>query len=524
MRWFVRGDIDGFFGLALDNLIQLLLINNLCRFVLGFPPELIEGRILPGVAVSLIVGNFFYAWQAKRLAARTGRTDVCALPYGINTVSLIAHVFLVMLPAKLAAEQMLKDNPTSGIDPARVAWQAGLVACLGSGLIELAGSFVVNWLRRFTPRAALLSTLSGIAIGFISMSFFFRTFAHPVVGLTTLGLILLTYFGRVRFRGGLPGGLIAVMVGTALSWITGVASGSPPPYVFAVHSPVPVLNDLQTALSAQYLLNYLSVIVPMGLFNLLGSLQNIESAEAAGDSYPAAPSLAVNGLGSVAACLFGSCFPTTIYIGHPGWKALGARAGYSILNAVVLTAVCLLGLLSVISWAIPVDAGMAIVLWIGLIITAQAFQSTPREHAPAVVVGILPGLAAWGVLMVKQGVQIGAKSAVPALTSDLIPTFHAMDNWIDGGLALNEGFIFTSMILSAITVAVIERRFVQAGLWCFAAAALSALGFMHSYQFNHGDTTLALLKPAWRWATGYALMGVFFVAAKCLTEPADEQH
>ena len=122
MPWFVRGDIDGFFGLALDNLIQLLLINALCRHVLQFPPELIEGRILPGAAVSLLVGNLFYAWQAHRLAARTGRSDVTALPYGINTPSVFAYVFLVMLPAKIVTG-----------DP-YAAWRMGLVACLGSGL------------------------------------------------------------------------------------------------------------------------------------------------------------------------------------------------------------------------------------------------------------------------------------------------------------------------------------------------------------------------------------------------------
>src|SRR6476659_4362231 len=128
MRPFVRGDLDGFFGLAVDNLIQLLLIDSLCRFVLGFPDELIYGRILPGAAVSLLVGNLFYAWQAHRLAARTGRTDVCALPYGINTVSLIAHVFLVMLPAKALA------TAAGAPDPARIAWQVGLCATLGSGV------------------------------------------------------------------------------------------------------------------------------------------------------------------------------------------------------------------------------------------------------------------------------------------------------------------------------------------------------------------------------------------------------
>jgi AGZA family xanthine/uracil permease-like MFS transporter len=122
MRWFVRGDIDGFFGLALDNLVQLLLIDSLCRFVLGFPPELVYGRVLPGAAVSILVGNVYYSIQAKKLAERTGRTDVCALPYGINTVSLIAHVFLVMLPAKAVATKLQVP------DPARVAWQAGLVA------------------------------------------------------------------------------------------------------------------------------------------------------------------------------------------------------------------------------------------------------------------------------------------------------------------------------------------------------------------------------------------------------------
>ena len=125
MRWLVRGDIDGFFGLALDNLVQFLLIDALCRFVLGLPPELLYGRILPGAAVSLLVGNLFYARQAMRLSAQTGRTDVCALPYGINTVSLLSYVFLVMLPAKLAAQA------AGAADPARVAWQAGLVACLG---------------------------------------------------------------------------------------------------------------------------------------------------------------------------------------------------------------------------------------------------------------------------------------------------------------------------------------------------------------------------------------------------------
>ncbi len=405
MRPFVRGDIDGFFGLALDNLVQLLLIDALGRFVLGFPPEILYGRILPAVAVSLLVGNLYYARQALKLAEATGRTDVCALPYGINTVSLFGHAFLVMLPAKLVAEAA--GHP----DPARIAWQAGLLATVGSGLIETGGAFVAERVRRATPRAALLATLAGIALTFISLGFLFRTYARPVVGLTTLAIVILTYFGRVRFRGGVPGGLVAVMLGTLLAWLTGIAPVGEAPAGVGWRLPIPVLGDLVAGLRGGLLLPYLSVIIPMGLFNVMGSLQNIESAEAAGDGYETRPSLLVNGIGTLAAALFGSPYPTTIYIGHPGWKALGARAGYSTLNGAFVTVVCLTGTLAYISWAVPIDAGMAIVLWIGMVITAQAFQATPRAHAPAVVVGLLPGVGAWGALLAKNGPNRASSSA-----------------------------------------------------------------------------------------------------------------
>lgn len=517
MRWFVRGDVDGFFGLAIDNLVQLLLIDALCRGVLGFPSELVYGRILPGVAVSLLIGNLFYARQAMQLGRRLGRHDVCALPYGINTVSLFAYVFLVMLPAKLAAEA------AGAADPATVAWQAGLAACAGSGLIELGGAFFAETLRKATPRAALLGTLAGIALTFISIGFLFRTYARPLVGLSTLGIVLLVYFGRRRFRGGLPGGLVAVLLGTLFAWMQGFAPVGPrPPFELSFFPPVPVLGDLVAAFAGDWLA-YVSVILPMGLFNLIGSLQNIESAEAAGDSFPTRPSLAANGIGTLAAALFGSCFPTTIYIGHPGWKAMGARAGYSALNAAFFTLVCFTGTLSSIAWAVPIDAGMAIVLWIGIVITAQAFAATPLRHAPAVVLGLLPGVAAWGALLLKNGLR-AAGAGTPggeAFGPQLIDRLLQSDTWAHGAFALEQGFILTSMILAAATAELIDQKFTRAAAWCFAGAAFSAAGLMHGYRFTPADTAVAL-GPAWDPALGYLAMGAVFLLARWLTVPGEE--
>src|SRR5262249_35415435 len=163
----------------------------------------------------------------------------------------------------------------------------------------------------------------------------------------------------VRFRGGLPGGFVAIALGTAFAWITGLAPAAGTPPGAALHPPVPVLGALVDAFGGGFWATYFSVILPMGLFGPTRSIENIQSARAAGGEYPAGISVAVNGVGTLAACAFGSCFPTTIYIGHPGWKALGARSGYSVLNGVFITLICFTGTVGWISWAVPIDAGMA---------------------------------------------------------------------------------------------------------------------------------------------------------------------
>ncbi len=521
-RWLVAGDIDGFFGLALDNLIQLLVIVALCGGVLGFGPELLLGRVLPGAALSILVGNLYYSWQAWKLARATGRDDITALPYGINTVSLFAFVFLVMLPAKLIA----LGAGASEEQACRAAWHAGVLACLGSGVIELSGAFVAEWLRKLTPRAAMLSTLAGIAVSFISGAFLLRTFAVPLVGFVPLGVVLLIYFGRVRFPLRIPGGLVAVILGTALAWGTGLMRWDPDAMravadQVGLYLPRPAVGAIVEALRSGYLWSFLAVIAPMGLINLIGALQNIESAEAAGDTFPTAPSLAVNGVGSIVAALFGSCFPTTIYIGHPGWKAMGARIGYSVLDGVFASVICLTGTISLIAALIPIEAGMAIVLWIGLVISAQAFQATPRAHAPAVVVGLLPGVAAWGAMLLKAGVRVGGGEFGPPL----IEAFKASDIFVHGLFALEQGFVLTAMFWSAMTVCIVERRFLIAAAWSGAAAVCSFVGLMHAYEWTSADVMVDLgFGTGLAWAGGYVAVALLLVIAHWLPAAEGEGH
>lgn len=482
---FVKRDLDGFFGLLIDNLVQLLLIPLLCAQACGMTGEdsrFIYQHMLPGAAVSILIGNLFYAWQAHRLAARTGRSDVTALPYGINTPSLLVYIFFVMAPVYARTKS------------AEAAWQMGLFACVGSGLIEFGGAFVAGWIRRRTPRAALLSTLAGISIGFISMTFALQIFSRPVVSMLPLGVILISLFSHHSFPLGLPGGLVAVTLGTALGWILPASLTGVELSLDNVASAwngrswhVPIFcGDALLAVSrlppAEWL-GYLSVIVPMGLFNVIGSLQNIESAEAGGDSFDTFSSLAANGVGTISAALFGSCFPTTIYIGHPGWKALGARAGYSTLNGVVITAICLSGTVSLLNAIVPIEAGIAIVLWVGIIITAQAFQATPPDHAPAVAMGLFPAIAAWGSTVVEGAFRIAGGTTIAQALTTLKP---ALVNGflLHGLIVIERGYIFSCMILSAMAAFLIDRKYYSAGIWALVAAAFTGLGLMHAYQVD----------------------------------------
>lgn len=519
MRLFVARDLDGFFGLFIDNLVQLLLIMSMCQIMCGMSgadAAYLYERILPGAAVSVLFGNLFYAWQARRLAKRLGRDDVTALPYGINTPSVIAFIVFVMAPTFERTRS------------AEAAWKIGVLACLASGVIEFLGAFVARRIRSATPRAALLSTLSGIAIGFIAMQFALQIWTRPLIAVVPMALVLLTYAGRWRFPMSLPGGLVALVVGTALAWILW-SVGSPttvdPAAVKAAlqelewHWPQWFGAEVWAMLSQpKEWAAFLSVIIPMALFNLIGSLQNIESADAAGDPYDTQSSLVVNGLSSIVAGLFGSCFPTTIYIGHPGWKELGARTGYSTLNGIAITLLCFSGAVGLVKAVVPMEAGIAIVLWIGIIIVAQAFQTTPREHAPAVAVGLFPAIAAWGAI-VALGVLVKVNgSAQKLLDENLAVDFNGY--MLHGMISLERGFIFTCMILAAACTCLIDRNFVRAGVWAAILAAMTGLGLCHAYQVvgNNVDFLLLGMTPtegafvyrAWDVAAGYAVVAVVF--------------
>ncbi len=477
--FFVKGDFDGFIGLFIDNLVNLLLITGLCAGVLGMPGEIVFGRILPGVAFSVLAGNLFYSWQARRLAMKEKRTDVTALPYGTNTVTLLIFFFLILMPVYLQNKQALGETAAADL-----AWKVGIFSCFISGFFEGVGAFVGEKIRRITPRAALLSTLAGIAITWIALHHTIQFWDKPLIAFVPLALILVEYFSRAKLPFRIPAGLYALIIGTAIAWSIGAmnpAEVSRSTSTLGFYLPSFALFDM-FRVDMNLVYPYFSLAIPLGLMAFFATIQNLESAAAAGDNFPATPSLAMNGLGSIIGAVFGSPFPATVYIGHPGWKGLGARSGYSVLNGAVVTLLCLTGIMGIVKAVVPLEAGYPILLWIGVIITAQAFQVTPKEHAPAVALGLMPAIAGWGVSLLRQ--YIGESSQAGSAQADVLIAKYLPS--LKGIIAFQEGALFTSMFLTAVAVYLIDRDFLKAFYWSLPLIICSYFGFIHSTTVGFG--------------------------------------
>jgi AGZA family xanthine/uracil permease-like MFS transporter len=317
VKLITRGDIDGFFVLSASALLDLILMHVLLVSFLGFREALFYDRVLPAAATGLVVGNAFYAWQAIKLGRREGRTDATAMPFGTSALVAIVFVYLIMYPVQqqALASGMSKDAADL------VAWHAGVIACFGCGLVEFMGAFVAQKLRMLVPRPALLVAIGGTGLAFVGMDYIFRTFAFPIIGLPTLMLVLVLFIGRGRLRLGIPGGVLIVALGVLLSFLTTWLKLAAPVHVEALdlryvglHLPVPVIHELLPSL--HFLVDFFPVILPIGFIFLIGSLQNIEGAAAAGDNYNAKPLLLMNGGATLIGAVLGSPFPVTIYLGH----------------------------------------------------------------------------------------------------------------------------------------------------------------------------------------------------------------
>jgi adenine/guanine/hypoxanthine permease len=508
----VAGDLNAFFGFGTNILVNLLVVTGLLRFGLKMPDALVFGKILPATGAMLCISTLYYAWLGYRLAEKTGRTDVCALPSGISVPHMFVVTFVVMMPI------LGKTH-----DPVQ-AWEAGLTWVCVQSFVLMAGGFLAPIVRRITPRAALLGSLAGISITFISLSPAMQMFSTPIIGLLCFAIILASWFGGVRYFKGMPAGLVAIIAGTLIAWCSNIFGlgygglstaallGSFANFGFSV--PVPEVGHVFAGF--KYLGVILVTAIPFGIYDLVEAMDNVESASAAGDSFPTTRVLTADGVISLFGCMMGNPFINAIYIGHPGWKAMGGRLGYSAATGIVVLLLCWLGTLSTIVALVPVIAILPILLYIGMLIGSQAFQETPASHAPAIVLALVPQVAAWGKTQIDNA--LGAAGTTAAKVG--IDTMAQNGVLYDGMRLLGGGATLVGIILGSIAVFTIEQKFVQAAAFATAGAVLTFFGLIHSEGIGLAMTP--------KVAISYLLVAVMLYGmsryAKLAAKPAEMHH
>jgi len=502
------GDWNAFFGFGTNILVNMLVLTGLLRFVLRMPDAIVFGRILPALGLMMCLSTFYYAWLAYRLAKKTGRSDVCAMPSGVSVPHMFIVTFVIMLPITLATKDQIKG------------WEAGLVWVFFQSFILMIGGFIAPYIRMITPRAALLGTLAGVSITFIAMRPALEIFMTPVIGLTCFAIIMVSWFGGFKYPMNIPAGLVAIAVGTLIAWGSNlfgfnlgglsVANLHAALSSFGFSVPIPAFGRVFSGF--QFLGVILVTAIPFGIYDLVEAMDNVESAEAAGDAYPTTRVLTADGVVSLIGCLMGNPFINAVYIGHPGWKAVGGRIGYSFATGIVIALVCFTGLTALLLAVVPLVAILPILLYIGLVIGAQAFESTPARHAPAVILAMLPNIASWAQNQIDGALAAAGTSAAEVGFDKLAGhgvIYHGLELFGGGGT-------LTGLMLGATAAFIIDRQFNRAAIYALGAAVLAYFGIINGTALGFGNST-----PV---AVGYLAMALICLglARHGLTSPIME--
>lgn len=475
-KWFGVGDLNGFFGLTFDNLAVLSFLAGTLIIGFNFPAEIVYTRMFPGTTFGVLVGDLLYSWMAFRLAKRTGNKDVTAMPLGLDTPSTIGLALTVLGPAFIA----LKQDGHTPEDAALMAWYIGMATMVLIGVVKVILAFCGRWVQQIVPRAGLLGSIAGVGLALIGFIPLVDIFGLPVVGMISLGLILYTLVAGINLPKNVPGVLAAVVMGTLLYHLYyivgdgGIASNTYTPPVWQFHSgfPVPTLDFVNGIVPA---LKYLPISIPFGILTIVGGINVTESARVAGDPYDSRGILLTEAFATLIAGVCGGVAQSCPYIGHPAYKRMGSRAGYTVLTGIFIGLGGMVGYVSFFVELIPRAVLAPILVFVALEIVAQAFIHSSKRHVPAVALATFPTIAR------LLSIQMENPEIVPVANFQhlILKSGSTLPEALVT-VALGNGFILTGMLWGAFLAELINRRLRICSAYLAILAVMTFFGIIHS--------------------------------------------
>lgn len=481
--FFRSGDVGGMAYAIAGNIVNYVIVIATLKGVLKWPDNIVYGKVIPGMSIGLMGAGIYYAWMAHKLANKEGRSDVTALPSGISTPAMFVFLYGIIMPL----DAILK-NPSH-------VWAAAVSACFIAGAIEACGAFVGPTIRKMIPRAALLGTVAGIALVWMANKGLYDTYADPKLGMPILIIAIIGLIGGYVFPKKIPGLVVALVGGILLAIGMGRAVPNFSGFGFQFMSPIAGISAVFSGFNS--IIPYLGIIIPVAIYVFVETMDNVESAVAAGDDYNLKEAQLADGCMTMLSALCGSVLPITVWLGHAGLKKEKAGAGYSWISGLILGACGIFGAFVFINSVMPPVVAAITFLWCAVIMVSQAFkEAIPVKHAAAVVMAMIPHLAdyaytevtgALGVVPVLQNYSSSSMQYYTHVTSRAVNEFgsNVTNALINNGVMwggvpeLKAGAIITGMVWATITAFIIDKRLEKASIACLVGAGFAFFGFIH---------------------------------------------
>ena len=552
--------------------------------IVGRYTTLYYERCIPGVAIGLLFGNLYYGYMAGRLARKENRDDVTAQPYGINTTGAFITLGAINLTALFSEtfkpknlDQVFRgEAKEAGRLVADNAFKIAVSANFITGILEAAGCLVGPAIRALIPGPAYYSLMTGVGFVYLAFDPMIKISAEPIVCLVPLLIVISGFFGGVKYHLGrtgatMPIALVAILVAVLIGWVGGCkhknsavemynyeqsfvttafgrssenagihgmfddswkfstcigTSKHDAKYAYRTYAGdissfgAGIFKDLEY-MAWNKMKYYFAIVLVVAVVGFGATLACVESASAAGDDYPMVETMIVDGVGTMLGACFGSFFGTTVYIGHPVHKSLGAKRGYSIINGVLYLVVLWSGLFAALYRVIPNCAAKALLVFVGLLICRQAVQDNPPRYYPAIFFGLFPIMANWAKLYIDPG--------VPWLNNGA-GWWDSLDagNWGDTGMGIKMmgqgGGEWFTLVLTAMFCYCTDRKFKEGAILSaitMVVQALTGIPTMYNRESASGKMgpEKAGLYPkinddtnfSWMWTTAFGMATAYFL-------------
>lgn len=467
-KWWGKGDLDASFGLFFDGFSKVFSAVGIMIFGFGMPVAIVMGKILPAIGIATFLGNLWYFYEAWRLAKKEKRSNVTAQPFGIGGAVVISWLFLIMGPVYWK------------IGDPMLAFRVGLSAGFIGGIIEVMGAFMGRWLLKVIPRSALMGNMAAGAFVWLSLVGIMIVFDKPEIAMVPLFVVIINYIAKAKQSiDKIPTGVLVIALGTVVAWVTGYMNLDNLISSFSdVGFQVPSLFIEDIFRGFKDVIPYLPIIIPLQIANFLTTLQGVESAKIAGDTYPEKQSMIMDGMFTVIGSLLGNPFPTTVYCGHPSWKAIDARGGYSLVVGITYLIISLTGLTGVMMNVIPYETVMVLLIFVGLSVTIDTVKDTDKKYMPVILIAMLPILVEHTKSMISSAVQ-AAGGKVENISPEAFAEFNI---YIKGVEILGSGAFLSSLLIAGWLACVIDKKYKEGAIFAITLGLASFIGLIHSSQ------------------------------------------